>query len=265
MTASHSGYAPVNGVSMYYEVHGQGRPLVLLHGGLGMIDLMFGGILPLLARDRQVIAVEFQGHGHTADIDRPLRYELLAGDVGALIAHLGLGRADVMGYSLGGGVAWQTAIRHPEQVNRLVVLAAACRRNALFPEVRAGLEALGPEVMTGSPWVDEYARRAPVADGWRTLIDKTREMLSADYDWSAHVASITAPVLFVAADSDIFPVEHAAEIFSLLGGNKGEGDMAGRPASRLAIIPGATHQTLLTHTDTLLPAIAAFLSAEAQG
>src|SRR5687768_5497240 len=132
-------YADVNGIKLHYEIHGTGRPLVLLHGGLGAIE-MFGPNLPALAKGRQVIAVDLQGHGRTADIDRPLDPQLMADDIAALIRHLGLGRADIMGYSLGGGVAVHTAIRHPGVVNRLVVVSTPFRRNGFYPEILAQQE-----------------------------------------------------------------------------------------------------------------------------
>ena len=137
-------YAEVNGIRLYYEVHGAGEPLVLLHGGLGAVE-MFGEVLPLLAEGRQVVAVDLQAHGRTADIDRPLGYEAMADDLAALIEHLGFERADFMGYSLGGGAALQTAIRHPGAVRKLVVVSTPFKRDGWYPEVLAGMGQMGPE------------------------------------------------------------------------------------------------------------------------
>src|SRR5450756_67179 len=140
-TRAQTGYASAKGLEMYYEIHGAGRPLVLLHGGLGTID-MFGPLLPALAETRQVIAVELEAHGHTANIDRPLSYEQMADNIAALMAHLGLANSDILGYSLGGGVAEQTAIRHPEVVRKLVLISTTCKSDGWYPEVRAGMASM---------------------------------------------------------------------------------------------------------------------------
>lgn len=169
---------------------------------------MVAGLLPMLTANRRVIAVEMQGHGHTADIDRPLSYEQMADDVAALIAHLGLGRWDIVGYSLGGGIAQQVAIRHPDAVSKLVVIAAACRRDGMYPEIVAGQAAMTAELAAtwvGSPMHDAYARVAPDPEGWTTLAAKTSQMLRQDYDWSADFAAIPAPVQIVVGDADILP------------------------------------------------------------
>jgi pimeloyl-ACP methyl ester carboxylesterase len=153
MTMTSKGqYASVNGIDLYYERHGTGEPLILLHGGLGTIDAIFGRLLPALAARRQVIAVEFQGHGHTADNGQPMTYATMADDVAALIAKLGFGRVDVAGYSVGGGVTLQLGLRHPDKVRKLVVISRRTRRRDGFPEVLAGTSAMDPEAMKGSKW-----------------------------------------------------------------------------------------------------------------
>ena len=172
-------YADVNGLSLYYEEHGAGEPLVLLHGGFGAAELM-QPIIPALAAGRRVIAVDLQGHGHTGDIDRPLRPEHMADDIAALIAHLGLERADVMGYSLGGMVALRTAIQHPERVRRLVVVSVAFRRDGSHPEVLEAMDQMGPaagEPMRQSPLGQLYARTAPRPEDWPALVAKTADLL----------------------------------------------------------------------------------------
>jgi pimeloyl-ACP methyl ester carboxylesterase len=247
---------------MYYEMHGAGRPLVLIHGGFGTVD-MFAPLLPALAETRQVIAVELQGHGHTADIDRPLSFEQMADDVAALIRHLGHDNADVFGYSLGGGVALQTAIQHPEVVGKLVVASAAYASDGWYPEVRAGMAAVNADAArtwVGSPMHAAYARVAPQPEDWPNLATKTGQMLRQEYDWAAGVAAITAPVLIVIGDADSIAPAHAVEMFGLLGGGKTDGAMGGRPTSQLAILPATTHFTILDRTE-LLPIISSFLDA----
>jgi pimeloyl-ACP methyl ester carboxylesterase len=246
----------VNGLNLYYEIHGSGRPLVLLHGGLGAIE-MFGPNLAALAKGRRVIAVDLQGHGRTADIDRPLSVELMADDIAALIRHLKLERPDVMGYSLGGGVALQTAIRHPEVVGKLVAVSTPFRRNAFYPEILAQQGQVGAataEAMKQTPMYQLYSSIAPRPEDWPRLLGKIGEAMKKDFDFAREIAGIKATTLIVAADADIFPPAHAVELFGLLGGGKRDGgwDGSGRPKSRLAILPGLTHYTIFSD-----PALAA--------
>ena len=262
-TTTRTGYAPVNGLEMYYEIHGTGRPLVLIHGGFGTVG-MFGPLLPALAETRQVIAVELQGNGHTADIDRPFSFEQFADDIAALITHLGYEQADVLGYSMGGGVALQTGIRHPEVVGKLVIVSATYASAGWYPEVRAGMAAVNADAArtwVGSPMHNAYAGVAPQPDDWPNLADKTGQLVHQEYDWTAGVTALQVPTLIVIGDADsIFPA-HAVEMFGLLGGGKTDGAMGGRPQSQLAILPAATHFTIITRTDLLLPIIGSFLDA----
>ena len=239
-------YAKIDELDLYYEEHGEGDPLILLHGGLHGGE-MFGAILPALGEGRRVITVDLQGHGHTADIDRPFRPELMAGDVAALIGHLGLERADVMGYSLGGAVALRTAIQHPEKVRRLVVVSIPYSRAGNFPEVIATMDAMGidaAEMIKQSPLYELYTRANPEPGNWEALIGKTAELLKVDYDWSDEVAALEMPVLLVFADADSIRPDHMVGFYRLLGGGQQDAswDGSGRThAARLAILPGTTH------------------------
>jgi len=257
-------YADVNGISLYYEEHGSGRPLILLHGGYGTGE-MFAAILPLLASGRRVITVDLQGHGRTADVDRPLRFQTMGDDIAALIRHLGLAQADVMGYSLGAGTALRTAIQHPALVRRLVIVSHPVRRDGWFPESLAGFDQMGPafaEVMKQSPLYEVYARVAPRVEDWPVLVDKMGAMLRQDYDWSADVATITAPVMLVYGDADSVRPAHIAEFYALLGGGLRDANWDGsaRPVARLAIQPSHTHYDLFFSPD-LPNAVIPFLDA----
>ncbi len=257
-------YADVNGLEMYYEVHGSGEPLILLHGGVGAIE-MFGEVLPLLAEGRQVIAADLQAHGRTADIDRSLSYEAMADDVAALIEHLDLEKADIMGYSLGGGVALQTAIRHPEVVRKLVVVSTPFRRDGWYPEVLAGMEQMGPEAaepMKGTPMYALYSSVAPRPDDWPVLLTKLGELLRKDYEWSVEVAAIEALTMIVVGDADSVRTAHAVEFFELLGGGKADAgwDGSGMPNARLAILPATTHYGIFS-SPALASAVTSFLDA----
>jgi pimeloyl-ACP methyl ester carboxylesterase len=255
-------YADVNGLHLYYEVHGTGEPLILLHGGGGAVE-MFGAILPMLAAGRQVIAVDLQAHGRTADIDRPLRFELMADDIGALIKQLGLGKADVMGYSLGGGTALRTAIQYPTRVKKLVVVSIPFKRAGWYPEVLANMREIGPESaepLKQTPIYDLYAGIAPRLEDWPVLWTKLGDLMRREYDWSEEVAAIKAPTLIVFGDADGVHPSHAVQFFELLGGGKGDGgwDGSGMSNARLAILPGTTHYNIVD-SPMLAPIVTAFL------
>jgi pimeloyl-ACP methyl ester carboxylesterase len=255
-----SGYVNVNGVDMYYEIHGDGSPMVLLHGAMGTIDSCFANLLPELAEMRKVIAVELQGHGHTADIDRPLSYQWMAEDTAGLLRALDIGVADFVGYSLGGGVALQLAIQHPRLVRRLVFAGGTgYDPEGLYPEMRTQFESAAPDDFAGSQWHRAYLDVAPDPDAWLTLIAKVNELDQTFTGWPAHeVQSVEAPTLLIIGDSDIVRPEHTMEMFRLLGGGV-VGDIAGLPASQLAILPGTSHVGLLERVDWLHSMIAGFL------
>jgi pimeloyl-ACP methyl ester carboxylesterase len=261
-------YADVNGLSLYYEEHGSGEPLVLLHGGIGSSEI-FAAILPELAAGRRVITVDLQGHGHTADVDRPFRPEDMADDVAGLVEHLGLPRTDMMGYSLGGEVALRTAIQHPALVRRLVLVSIPCRRDGNHPEVVTAMEQMRPEiaeVMKQSPAYALYSRIAPRPQDWPVLIAKTSELLKVDYDWTAETAALAAPTMLVFADADSVRPAHIVEFFGLLGGGLRDAgwDGSARPTARLAVLPGTTHYDVFM-SPALAPAVIAFLDAPALG
>jgi pimeloyl-ACP methyl ester carboxylesterase len=260
-------YADVNGLSLYYDEQGSGDPLVLLHGGIAGGEIYAPVVAPALAEGRRVITVDLQGHAHTADIDRPLRPQLLASDVAALIGHLGLEQADVMGYSLGGEVALRLAIQYPDRVRRLVLVSVAFRRDGSHPEVVAAMDQFSPEaaeMIKQSPAYAHYAQVAPRPQDWAVHIAKTAELLHDDYDWTGEIANVTAQTMLVYADADSVRPDHIVEFFALLGGGLRDAgwDGSARPSARLAVIPGATHYDI--YLSPLLPAaVAAFLDSPA--
>ena len=259
-------YAEVNGIRLYYETHGAGRPLVLLHGGL-MSGEAFGPLLPTLAAGHRVIVPDLQGHGRTADIDRPIETRLMAGDIAALITHLGLDKPDLMGYSLGGGVAFQTAVAHPELIGRLVIVSTNITRNAIYPEMlgqQMQVSAAAAEFMKDTPMYQLYARVAPRPEDFPRLLDKVGASMAKDFDLSDEVRGLKVPMLFACADADMFPPSHAVEVFGLLGGGQRDGgwQAESRPTGghALAIIPGMTHYDICT-SPVLAAAALAFLDA----
>lgn len=245
-------YAQVNGIDVYFETHGAGRPMVLLHGGLGSGE-MFGPVLPVLAQHHQVIVPDLQGHGRTADIDRPIDVRLMADDIAALIDHLRLDTPDLVGYSLGGGVALQVAAKYPAKVRRLVVVSANIRRDAIYPEMLAQqgqVSAAAAEFMKDTPMYQLYQRVAPRPEEFPRLLDKVGEAMSKDFDFSQEVRSLAMPTLIVAADGDMAPPSHYVEVFTLLDGGLRDGGWMGegRPKGghALAILPGLTHYDICT-------------------
>lgn len=245
-------YADVNGINLYYEIHGSGRPLVLLHGGLGSGE-MFAPILPQLAASHQVITVDLQGHGRTADVDRPIDVRLMADDIAALIDHLGLDKPDVVGYSLGGGVALHLAFRHPEKIRRLVAASANVRRDAIPAEMLAQqgqVNAAAAEFMKTTPMYESYVRVAPHPEDFPKLLDKMGRSMAEDFDFSDDVRGLKMPTLIVAGDADMAPPSHYVEVFKLLDGGLRDGGWMGEGRAKgghaLAILPGLTHYNIFT-------------------
>lgn len=263
MNESQGNYINVNGLDMYYEVHGTGRPLVLLHGAFSAIGTSFGQVLPGLSEGRQVIAFELQGHGRTADIDRPLSIEQMADDVAAALQQIGIETADVLGYSMGAGVAIHVAIRHPELVRKLVLVSYAYNASGIHPGLMDGLGEMTPSMMYGSLWHEEYTRIAPRPEDFDRLFAKKTEMDKGIKDIPAEtIRGLEAPTLIIIGDSDLVRPESAVEMFRLLGGGV-FGDMPpGLPDSQLAILPGTSHVTMVDQAEMLLAIIPRFLDRQ---
>jgi pimeloyl-ACP methyl ester carboxylesterase len=243
-------YADVNGLHMYYEIHGSGRPLILLHGGLGSGE-MFGPILPMLAEHHQIIAVDLQGHGRTADVERPIGISLMADDIAALIDLLRLDKPDVVGYSLGGGVALFTAFKYPGKVRRLVTASVYLRPDAIDPQIFAQqtqVSGEAAEFMKDTPMYELYQRVAPRPEDFPRLLDKLGKAMADDFDHTEQVRSLQVPTMLVASDADMAPPSHYTEMFKLLDGGLRDGGWTGegRPKGghALAILPGLTHYNI---------------------
>ena len=258
------GLATVNGVKLAYQIHGSGKPLILLHGAFGSVE-MFGPNVAALAAGRSVIGVDLQSHGRTPAVDRPMRFETMADDVAALIGHLGLEQADVVGFSLGGGVALRTAIQHPSSVRKLVVVSWPFKRDGWHPEMIAGFDAMGPEVaesMKQTPIYEVYREIAPRVEDWPILVAQVTGLVKLDYDWSAEVRDLPMPVMIVAGDADGLPPRHAVEFFELLGGGRRDAvwDRSGMTRHGLAILPRLTHYDIDV-APILATSVAQFLDA----
>jgi pimeloyl-ACP methyl ester carboxylesterase len=254
-------YAKVNGIDLYYEIHGTGKPLIMLHGGFGNTE-MFSALSPALASNHQVIAVDLYGHGRTALTDRPMTFANMADDIAGLIEHLELAKAAVLGFSLGGAVAIQTAIRHPEQVEKLVLISTPFKRSGWHPEMSAGMTTFAPEFFMNTPIYESYVQLAPKKEDFPRLVANMREMLSQDYDWTEQVSALKMPVLIIAGDADGLPPSHAVEFFALLGGGLKDANWNGEymVASQLAILPATTHYNMTFRADLLLPVLEPFLN-----
>jgi pimeloyl-ACP methyl ester carboxylesterase len=244
---------------LYHEVHGTGRPLVLLHGAMSTIETSFGAVLPAFAESRQVIAIEQQGHGRTPDIDRPLSYRQMAADTTALLRRLGIEQADVYGYSMGAGIATQMALRDPDLVAKLALASLAYSRHGFHPGTADAIDEVTAEDLAGSVFEQAYVKVAPDPAKWPELVAKCNQ-LDREFDgWSDdELSSITAPALVIIGDSDIVRPEHSVELFRLFGGGV-EGESAGLPQSQLAVLPGTTHLTVVDRADWLVSMITAFL------
>jgi pimeloyl-ACP methyl ester carboxylesterase len=248
MPTNTSTLVKVNGIELAYQIFGKGEPLILLHGGFGSVE-MFGPNLELLAAKRQVIGVDLQSHGRTPASNRPMRFETMGDDIAALIKSLGLKDAAIMGFSLGGAVGLRTAIQHPAVVKRLVLVSTPFRRKGWYPEMTAGMDAMGPETasfLMQTPMYEAYKQIAPRVEDWPVLVTQVAALLKVDYDWSAEVGRLPMPVMVVSGDADGLPPSDAVEFFELLGGGKRDAgwDGSGMTHHRLAILPGVTHYNM---------------------
>ena len=253
--------AEVNGMQMYYEVSGQGDPLVVLHGAYMSIPAM-GGIIPRLAETHQVYAVEMQGHGRTTDIDRPITYENLADDVAAFMDAVGLDRADVFGYSMGAAAGLQLAIRHPEKVDQLIAASVSYDESGWQPEMVAMIPQMSPEMFVGSPMEAAYRELSPNPEGFRAFVEKLIALEHEPMEWEEEVRNLEAPVLLIAGDADVVTLEHTVAMFRLLGGGA-MGDMGQPlPASRLAILPATSHTAVIGQVNLLMGLVEPFLQGE---
>jgi pimeloyl-ACP methyl ester carboxylesterase len=260
------GYAPVNGLKMYYEIHGtaDGEPLVLLHGSFMTITNNWRPWLGELSKSRRVIAVEMQGHGRTADIDRDINYENLADDIAAMLDHLKIKKADLLGYSMGGGVAMQVAIRHPEKVRKVVSVSAVFRQEGWVKEALEIFPQLTADVFKGSPLEAEYKKLSPTPNEFPKFVKRVMAGDSKPFDFGADKLKATkAPFLFIHGDADGARLDHVAEMFRLKGGDI-SGDLGPRSDSRLAILPNTTHVTLMQKSNIIIPMVNDFLDAKPQ-
>jgi pimeloyl-ACP methyl ester carboxylesterase len=262
MPAPTTGYAPVNGLQMYYEVHGDGgTPLLLLHGGLFDIDQQFGALVPGLSATRRVIAADFQGHGRTNDIDRPLRSEHLASDVVGLLQHLDVRQADVFGFSVGGGTALHLAIERPELVRKLIVSSASFSPEGDRPENSEAVGQMTVDMIAGTPMEQAYRTKSPHPDRLQDLLDKLGAFDEGFPGWTdADIQGIAAPTLITVGDCDAVTLGHAVRFLQLRGGDV-NGDFVGVPASQLAVFPGTTHFHGLARTELVLDVVLGFLDA----
>jgi pimeloyl-ACP methyl ester carboxylesterase len=255
-----SGRVEANGVDYYYEVHGQGEPLLLLHGGLGSID-MFGPVLPILAEHREVVGVDLHGHGRTALGDRKINLVDMGDDMAAILDRLGYERVDVMGYSVGAGVAFRLAVQHPSRVRRLVLVSASYATDGLHHEMRpqpGSVSGEMAEAMKGTPMYESYMAVAPHPEDFPKLLDRMGELMSQSFDWSDDIAKLTMPVMLVYGDSDMYRPDHIVDFYRRLGGGLRDAGWQREHQSpnRLAILPDLTHYDIFLDPDlakTVLP------------
>lgn len=251
----------VNGMQMYYETSGEGDPLIVLHGAYMNIPAM-GEIIPTLARSRQVIAIEMQGHGRTNDIDRPITYPGLADDVAAFMEAIGVEKADVFGYSMGAAVGLQLAIRHPAKVDRAALASVAYDFKGWHPDYRAFVPQIAPEMFVGTPMEDEYRKLAVNPEGFPALVGKLIALEHEPMAWEADVAKLKTPILIIQGDADIVDHEHTLAMFRLLGGGVMGDQGKPLPESRLAILPATSHTAIMGQVELLHALIEPFLDGE---
>lgn len=256
---SESGYAPVNGIKVYYEVYGNGKPLVLLHGAFMTIDMNWGELIPELSKTRKVIAVELQGHGHTPFSERKLSHAVLASDVTKIMDYLKIDKADVAGYSFGGEVAYQLAIQSPERLNNLVIISSTYKSSGWLPEVNKAFEGMKPDLFANSPLHTAYNAVAPDKTKWTKFLEQMMASAGKPFDLGDdNISKIPVPVLIIAGDNDGLDKTELSKTYKLLGGGV-SADMGAMPKSQLAIVPGQSHVTVMMQTATILNYLNNFL------
>ncbi|HEX8021167.1 alpha/beta hydrolase [Mucilaginibacter sp.] len=254
-----SGYAPVNGIKVYYEVYGEGRPIVLLHGAFMTIEANWGQMIPELSKTRKVIAIELQGHGHTQYSDRKFALTTLASDVEGVMAHLKIDSADIVGYSMGGSVAYQFAIQSPKRLKKLVIISSTYKSSGWAPEVTGAFKTLKPDVFTNSPMKAAYDAVAPDKTNWTKFITQMLVFVQEPFDMGdANIAKITSPVLLISGDNDGLDKIELMKTYKLLGGGVAA-DLSPMPKSHLAIVPSQSHVSLMMQTNTILGYLNDFL------
>ncbi len=256
---SNSGYAPVNGIKVYYEVYGEGMPIVLLHGAYYTIDMNWGQLIPELSKTRKVIAIEMQGHGHTPFSNRTLSRTTLASDVKGVMDYLKIDSADVVGYSFGGSVAYQFAIQSPERLRNLVIISAAHKSSGWLPEVTQAFKNMKPQLFDDSPLQTAYDAVAPDKTKWTKFLEQMIATATAPYDLGdANIAKIATPVLLISGDNDGMDKTELIKTYQLLGGGI-TADFGVVPKSQLAIVPGQGHVSLVAQTETISGYLKSFL------
>ena len=256
---SSSGYAPVNGIKVYYEVYGEGRPVVLLHGAFMTIDLNWGQLIPELSKTRKVIAIELQGHGHTPYSERKLSHATLASDVEGVMDYLKIDSADVAGYSFGGAVAYQFAIQSPKRLRKLVIISSTYKSSGWLPSVNNAFKALKPEFFANTPMHTAYDAVAPDKTKWTKFMEQMIAFAAVPFDFGdSNISKISAPVLIISGDNDGLDKMELIKTYKLLGGGVAA-DMTPMPSSQLAIVPGQGHVSLMMQTLTILTYLNNFL------
>jgi pimeloyl-ACP methyl ester carboxylesterase len=264
LAQSKTGYAQIGSLKMYYEVHGTGKPILLLHGAFNTINMAFGQLIPELAKARQVIAVELQGHGRTNDIDRAFSFESMADDCAALLKQLKIDSTDVLGYSMGGGVAQQLAIRNPSLVRKLILVSTVYKYEGWSKETRSILPMITPEMFAPTPIKQEYDKIAPDPKHFKDFVNKMKKFVTTSYDFGADkIKAIKSPTLIIAGDGDGVTAEHAVEMYRLRGGSYMV-DFGPQHSAQLAIFPGSSHISVMMETNWLVSMITPFLDKSLQ-